>query len=237
MSLFQGKSIDDDVCDVLLEPKTKKEGKNVDFDDENVQKSPARQQSPIKSETFAIDRKDDCQQVKKFNLDLVRTELEHEDDLNSKLTSLTEAIKQHDEEQDDEEECKEQESLPVQVEEEEDEEEEPFSEVVEDEEAQLLKLKEKLRERGWDDISDEEPERKLKQIKSPVKQDRRKEIEKEQEAESTSSFDDQNVGSIQLRKVSIEEDPVEGQKDEDTEAKDMKEDEYTHDVEDVTDWY
>ena len=180
MSLFQGKSIDDDVCDVLLEPKTKKEGKNVDFDDENVQKSPARQQSPIKSETFAIDRKDDCQQVKKFNLDLVRTELEHEDDLNSKLTSLTEAIKQHDEEQDDEEECKEQESLPVQVEEEdEDEEEEPFSEVVEDEEAQLLKLKEKLRERGWDDISDEEPERKLKQIKSPVKQDRRKEIEKE----------------------------------------------------------
>ena len=54
--------MDDDVCDVLLEPKTKKEGKNVDFDsDEKVQKSPVRQQSPIKSETFAMDRKEDCQ--------------------------------------------------------------------------------------------------------------------------------------------------------------------------------
>ena len=61
MSPPKRKSMDDDVCDVLLEPKTKKEGKNVDFDgDENVQKSPARQQSPIKSETFAMDRKEDC---------------------------------------------------------------------------------------------------------------------------------------------------------------------------------
>lgn len=189
--------MDDDASDVLLEPKTKKEGKNVDFDDENVQKSPARQQSPIKSETFAIDRKEDCQQVKKFNLDLVRTELEQEDHLNSKLTSLNEAITQHDEEQDDEEECKEQESLPVQVEEE-DEEEEPFSEEVEveDEDDQMFKLKEKLRERGWDDSDEEEPERKLKQIKSPVKQDRRKEIEKEQEPEKTSCFDEQNLSSL-----------------------------------------
>ena len=45
--------------------------------------------------------------------------------------------------------------MPVQVEE--DEEEEPFSEEVEDEEAQMLKLKERLRERGWDDSDDEEP--------------------------------------------------------------------------------
>lgn len=187
--------MDDDICDVLLEPKTKKEGKNVDFDsDEKVQKSPARQQSPIKSETFAMDRKDDCQQVKKFNLDLVRTELEHEDHLNSKLTSLNEAIKQDEQEAEDVEECKEKECLPVQVEEE-DEEEEPFSEEVEDEEAQMLKLKERLRERGWDDDDEEEPaEKKLKQIKSPVKQDRRKEIEKE-----PSSFEDQNFSKVQLK--------------------------------------
>lgn len=132
-----------------------------------------------------MDRKDG-EHVKKFNLDLVRTELEHEDDLNSKLTSLNEAINS-DTAEVDEVECKN--ALPdqsVNVEEEEDEDEEPFAEEDEDEEAQMAKLKQSLRERGWTDDEEEQPEKKVKQIKSPVKQDRRKEIEKEQE---TSSFD------------------------------------------------
>lgn len=59
----------------------------------------------------------------------------------------------------------------------------------------MLKLKERLREQGWDDDDEEEPaEKKLKQIKSPVKQDRRKEIEKE-----PSSFEDQNFSKVQLK--------------------------------------